>query len=247
MTVSTTPTAQELFPTNPTAQELLPRNAEWERKIVAADPRYFERLAAVEQEPKVLWIGCADSRVPETTVCNCTLGDIFTHRNIANPSQIGDTSIDLPEATCLIQISSRFGSRRQEARRLRRVLRAKRQNDDRFNAFFYSSRRTRGKWRSARGGSSSSSTRGMRSKVITRIDGLEATDGLVYRTRDEQDQLLQTVLRVGEREVDASGDMPEGRTPVRQNAPASRMVAGMRATSSLRGAKERAGAKKGRR
>lgn len=32
--------------------------------------------------------------------------------------QVGDTSIDLPEATCLIQISSHFGSRRQEAQRL---------------------------------------------------------------------------------------------------------------------------------
>lgn len=32
--------------------------------------------------------------------------------------QVGDTSIDLPEATCLIQISSHFGSRRQEVRDL---------------------------------------------------------------------------------------------------------------------------------
>jgi DNA excision repair protein ERCC-3 len=33
-------------------------------------------------------------------------------------SKVGDTSIDLPEATCLIQISAHFGSRRQEAQRL---------------------------------------------------------------------------------------------------------------------------------
>lgn len=52
--------------------------------------------------------------------------------------QVGDTSIDLPEATCLIQISSHFGSRRQEAQRLGRILRAKRRNDEGFNAFFYS-------------------------------------------------------------------------------------------------------------
>jgi DNA excision repair protein ERCC-3 len=44
----------------------------------------------------------------------------------------------LPEATCLIQISSHFGSRRQEAQRLGRILRAKRRNDEGFNAFFYS-------------------------------------------------------------------------------------------------------------
>ena len=53
-------------------------------------------------------------------------------------SQVGDTSIDLPEATCLIQISSHFASRRQEAQRLGRILRAKRRNDEGFNAFFYS-------------------------------------------------------------------------------------------------------------
>lgn len=53
-------------------------------------------------------------------------------------SKVGDTSIDLPEATCLIQISSHFGSRRQEAQRLGRILRAKRRNDEGFNAFFYS-------------------------------------------------------------------------------------------------------------
>ncbi|KAJ1935583.1 DNA repair helicase RAD25, partial [Linderina pennispora] len=53
-------------------------------------------------------------------------------------SKVGDTSIDLPEATCLIQVSSHYGSRRQEAQRLGRILRAKRRNDEGFNAFFYS-------------------------------------------------------------------------------------------------------------
>ncbi|KAK3574529.1 hypothetical protein QTP86_008764 [Hemibagrus guttatus] len=40
-------------------------------------------------------------------------------------SKVGDTSLDLPEANVLIQISSHGGSRRQEAQRLGRVLRAK--------------------------------------------------------------------------------------------------------------------------
>lgn len=65
----------------------------------------------------------------------------FQHNPIVNTiflSKVGDTSIDLPEATCLIQISSHFGSRRQEAQRLGRILRAKRRNDEGFNAFFYS-------------------------------------------------------------------------------------------------------------
>ena len=39
--------------------------------------------------------------------------------------QVGDNSFDLPEANVLIQISSHGGSRRQEAQRLGRILRAK--------------------------------------------------------------------------------------------------------------------------
>ncbi|KAI9144560.1 P-loop containing nucleoside triphosphate hydrolase protein [Paraphysoderma sedebokerense] len=65
----------------------------------------------------------------------------FQHNPLINTiflSKVGDTSIDLPEATCLIQISSHYGSRRQEAQRLGRILRAKRRNDEGFNAFFYS-------------------------------------------------------------------------------------------------------------
>jgi hypothetical protein len=38
---------------------------------------------------------------------------------------VADTSFDLPDANVLIQISSHGGSRRQEAQRLGRILRAK--------------------------------------------------------------------------------------------------------------------------
>ena len=50
-------------------------------------------------------------------------------------SKVGDTSIDLPEANVIIQVSSHFGSRRQEAQRLGRVLRPK---ADGRTAHFYS-------------------------------------------------------------------------------------------------------------
>ncbi|XP_040613953.1 general transcription and DNA repair factor IIH helicase subunit XPB isoform X2 [Mesocricetus auratus] len=46
-------------------------------------------------------------------------------------SKVGDTSFDLPEANVLIQISSHGGSRRQEAQRLGRVLRAKKRDGGR--------------------------------------------------------------------------------------------------------------------
>ena len=60
-------------------------------------------------------------------------------------SKVGDNSIDIPEANVIIQISSHAGSRRQEAQRLGRILRAKGTLQDRMaggkeenNAFFYS-------------------------------------------------------------------------------------------------------------
>jgi DNA excision repair protein ERCC-3 len=58
-------------------------------------------------------------------------------------SKVGDTSIDLPEANVIVQVSSHFGSRRQEAQRLGRILRPKSYtqtdgtNKSTFNAFFY--------------------------------------------------------------------------------------------------------------
>ena len=61
---------------------------------------------------------------------------IFLHgESIA--TQVGDTSIDLPEANVIIQIASHFGARRQEAQRLGRILRPKARAGDSFNAFFY--------------------------------------------------------------------------------------------------------------
>jgi DNA excision repair protein ERCC-3 len=52
-------------------------------------------------------------------------------------SKVGDTALDLPEATCLIQVSSQFGSRRQEAQRMGRILRAKRRNEEGFKSRFF--------------------------------------------------------------------------------------------------------------
>lgn len=51
---------------------------------------------------------------------------------------MADTSFDMPDANVLIQISSHGGSRRQEAQRLGRILRAKKTAiAEEYNAFFY--------------------------------------------------------------------------------------------------------------
>jgi DNA excision repair protein ERCC-3 len=61
--------------------------------------------------------------------------------NVVFLSKVGDNSIDIAEANVLIQISSHGGSRRQEAQRLGRILREKKESTNEwssFNAFFYS-------------------------------------------------------------------------------------------------------------
>jgi DNA excision repair protein ERCC-3 len=57
--------------------------------------------------------------------------------NCIGLSKVGDTALDIPEANVIIQVSSHFGGRRQEAQRLGRILRPKPNPTGGFNAFFY--------------------------------------------------------------------------------------------------------------
>lgn len=126
-------------------------------------------------------------------------------------SKVGDTSIDLPEATCLIQISSHFGSRRQEAQRLGRILRAKRRNDEGFNAFFYSlvSKDTQEMFYSTKR-QQFLIDQGYAFKVITHLDGLEGMPDLVYKSRDEQIELISSVLLANESAAELGTDIRAG-------------------------------------
>jgi len=64
-------------------KQLLDNNKEWVESKISADPEYFSRLAN-GQQPPLLWIGCADSRVPANEIIGAQPGEVFVHRNIAN-------------------------------------------------------------------------------------------------------------------------------------------------------------------
>lgn len=63
--------------------QLLKNNKKWVKEMTDNDPDYFTSLAK-GQQPPVLWIGCADSRVPANEITGTHPGELFVHRNIAN-------------------------------------------------------------------------------------------------------------------------------------------------------------------
>jgi carbonic anhydrase len=49
-----------------------------------ADKKSFYTSLAKGQSPKVLWIGCSDSRVNPERITSAEAGELFVHRNIGN-------------------------------------------------------------------------------------------------------------------------------------------------------------------
>jgi carbonic anhydrase len=62
---------------------LLANNRTWAEKTKSRDPGFFTRLAQ-QQNPRYMWIGCADSRVPANEITGLDPGEVFVHRNVAN-------------------------------------------------------------------------------------------------------------------------------------------------------------------
>jgi carbonic anhydrase len=62
---------------------LLNGNKIWVETKLKENANFFTELAK-GQNPPVLWIGCADSRVPANEITNTKPGEVFVHRNLAN-------------------------------------------------------------------------------------------------------------------------------------------------------------------
>ncbi len=64
-------------------KDLIESNKRWAASIAQKDPEFFSKLAN-QQNPKYLWIGCSDSRVPANQIVDVLPGQMFVHRNVSN-------------------------------------------------------------------------------------------------------------------------------------------------------------------
>lgn len=71
--------------------DVIQSNREWADSMLAEDPEYFKRMAETPQRPEILFIGCADSRVPANSILGgAPPGKVFVMRNIANQVNASD-------------------------------------------------------------------------------------------------------------------------------------------------------------
>lgn len=73
-------------------KKIIEGNDSWVDFVSKDTSGRFEQLAK-GQSPEILWIGCADSRVPANEVTGKKPGEVFVHRNIANMCVHSDMSM----------------------------------------------------------------------------------------------------------------------------------------------------------
>jgi carbonic anhydrase len=64
-------------------QDLFAHNRAWAAQMERERPGFFTGLVK-QQNPRYMWIGCSDSRVPANQITGLEPGEVFVHRNVGN-------------------------------------------------------------------------------------------------------------------------------------------------------------------
>ena len=64
-------------------EEILEKNKSWVASKLEQDKDFFTKMGK-GQSPKVLYVGCSDSRVTAEELMGAEPGEVFVHRNISN-------------------------------------------------------------------------------------------------------------------------------------------------------------------
>jgi carbonic anhydrase len=77
------------------------------RQAFERDKAFYQALAHKKQKPRLLWIGCCDSRVVPSQITQADPGELFEVRNIANcvpPAWAGDDAVGAAIEYALAQL-----------------------------------------------------------------------------------------------------------------------------------------------
>jgi carbonic anhydrase len=74
-------------------EEIFENNKKWIQEKLSADPEYFKKLSK-GQSPRLLYIGCSDSRVAAEELMGLKPGEVFVHRNVANLVIMTDDNVN---------------------------------------------------------------------------------------------------------------------------------------------------------
>ncbi len=90
-----------------TPQQLIEGFRRFRARHFTADDALFRGLVASGQTPKILVVGCCDSRVDPALVLDCAPGDLFVIRNVANLIPPSETSGGLHGTSAALEFGVR--------------------------------------------------------------------------------------------------------------------------------------------
>ncbi|EFN51231.1 hypothetical protein CHLNCDRAFT_12412, partial [Chlorella variabilis] len=64
----------------------------WSQSMEAKSPGFFQKLVEL-QAPEVLWIGCADARMPANDLIGLRPGEVLVQRNVGNIASFKDMNL----------------------------------------------------------------------------------------------------------------------------------------------------------